>query len=68
MARKEARKSRVGCDRRTEAWEGYGRITPKEMAELDQGRTDLQVATQRLVMKLSLENAVRTSYGTLAES
>ena len=31
------------------------------MAELDQGRTDVQVAAQRLVMKLSLENATRTS-------
>ena len=34
---------------------------PKDMAELEQGRTDLQVAAHRLVMKLSLENAVRTS-------
>ena len=31
------------------------------MAKLDQGRTDLQVAAQTLVMKMSLENAVRTS-------
>ena len=36
-------------------------MMPKEMAELDQGRPDLQVAALRLVMKLSLENAVRTS-------
>ena len=34
---------------------------PKDMTELDQGRPDLQVAAQRLVMKVSLENAVRTS-------
>ena len=41
---------------------------PKDMAELDQGRTDLKVAAQGLVMKLSLENAVRTSlwYGSRA--
>ena len=32
------------------------------MAEPDQGRTDLQVAAQRILMKLSLENAVRTSF------
>ena len=39
------------------------------MTELDQGRTDLQVAAQRLALKLSLENAVRElRYGTLAES
>ena len=61
-------KSMGGCDRRSEAREGYGRMMPKDMAELDQGRTDLQVAAQRLVMKLSLENAVITCYGTLAES
>ena len=61
MAGKRHKKSKGGCDRRSEAREGYGRIMPKDMAELDQGRTDLQVAAQRLVMKLSLENAVRTS-------
>ena len=49
------------CHRRSEAREGYGRIMPKDMAELDEGRTDLQVAAQRLVMKLCLENVVITS-------
>ena len=34
---------------------------PKDMAEPYQGRTDMQVATQRLALKLALENAVRTS-------
>ena len=61
MAGHEARKSKGGCDRRSEAREGYDRKMPKDMAGLDQGRTDLQVAAKRLVMKLSLENAVRTS-------
>ena len=46
----------------SEAREGYGRIMPKDMAELDQGGTDLQVPAQRLVMKLSPENAARTSF------
>ena len=38
-----------------------GRIMPKDMAELDRGGTDLQVAAQRLVTKFSVENAARTS-------
>ena len=61
MAGNEARKNKGSCHRRSEAREGYGMIMPKNIAELEQGRTDLQVAAHRLVMKLSLENAVRTS-------
>ena len=56
----DARKSKGGCGKKSKAREGYGRAMPKDMTELDQGRTDLQAA-QRLVMKLSLKNAARTS-------
>ena len=40
MAGHEARKSKGGCDRRSEVREGYGRIIPKDMVELAQGGTD----------------------------
>ena len=55
--REEARKSKGGCDRISEAREGYDRIMPKDMTD----QPDVQVAAQRLVMKLPLKNAVRTS-------
>ena len=42
--REEAGKSKGGFDRKSEGREEYGRIMPKSMTELDQDRTDLQVA------------------------
>ena len=62
MAGNYTRKSMGGCHREARPGRDMaGYLMPKDMGELDQGRTDLQAAAQRLVINLSLENAVRTS-------